>query len=104
MYMELFKEYEKFRRKVSHWPYFNLDIYSLVHFSYGVLAYKLKLDIYTAIIIAILWEIIEKYYFDYVDKKFKMYPPIQDTLIHAVSDILYMVLGFYFTQYVVNNL
>ena len=93
------RSYEKIRRKISHKPFQNLDFYSIIHFLYGVLAYKLNLDIYTSILLAVSWEIIEQYYFIYVDNEFKLGPAIQDDFIHCISDIIYMIMGFYFTNY-----
>lgn len=78
-----------------------LDQYSLLHFSAGVIAYFIKIDIKTWIIINILFETLDN---SKIGKEIinnialfwpggrKKYP---DTLINSMGDILSCILGWY---------
>jgi hypothetical protein len=80
-----------------------IDIYSFSHISHGIIFYlffhnilKFKIidGIFLAIIIEIIWEIIENS--DYIIKKYRQtYKDYYgDSLINILGDIIFMIIGY----------
>ena len=92
------KDYEEFRRKIFMKPYRYFDIYSIGHIIFGMIIYKYGLSIQSLLVISLLWELFEQLYYDYVKYNLNFKKDIRDDFPHAISDVLYNILGYYIAK------
>ena len=77
-----------------------IDEYSLLHFAVGILMYFLGIRFIPAIVIAIVFEVVEnsKPGMSFIQKYMKFWPggkPSADSVQNSVSDVIFLAIGWF---------